>query len=111
MNDETRYAVGNSPSHGPIVGRGPTFAGGSGHDMLVNGSTVYINPGHSFTAGCRPLTCGDYDIKQMEDFLVARSSLAVGEQDFTRVGKPVTRRYTDEINRAMNVRRKRVCLM
>lgn len=51
MKDETRYAIRNSPSHGPIVGRGPTFAGGSGHDMLVNGSTVYINPGHSFTAG------------------------------------------------------------
>ena len=27
------------------------FGSGSGHDMVMNGTTVYINPGHSFAAG------------------------------------------------------------
>ena len=51
LKDETRYAIHNSPSHGPIFGHGPTFGGSGGHNMLVNGSTVYINPGHSFAVG------------------------------------------------------------
>ena len=34
---------------------------------------------------------------------VVRSSLVVGEQDFTQLGKPVTR-YTNEIKEAKNAR-------
>ena len=68
--------------------------------MLVNGSTVYIHPVHSFAAG--HMLVETIISKKWKSFLWPE------EQDFTQVGEPVTM-FTDEINEAMNARR--ACLM
>jgi hypothetical protein len=91
---------------------GPTF--GSGRDMFVDGSNVRLFSGRSYDQG--PLPNGYYTIKEMEVFLVTKSSTPVRNtysksnpiQPATQAAKEVIR-FSDDMNKAINA--KQACLV
>ena len=91
---------------------GPYFDGGD--DMYVRGSNVGLNPGRSYDQG--PLTNGAYTIKEMEVFLVTKSSTPVRNtysksnpvQPATQAVEEVAR-FTADMNKAINA--KQACLL
>jgi hypothetical protein len=91
---------------------GPTF--GADHDMYVSGSNVYLDPGCSYDRG--PLPNGRYTIKEMEVFLVTKSSTPIRNSYTKRIPtKPATQavkeviRFADDMNKAINA--KQACLL
>jgi hypothetical protein len=82
--------------------------------MWVHGSIVCLNTGHSYDQG--PLTNGAYTIKEMEVFLVTKSSTPVRNtysksnpiQPATQAAKEVIR-FSDDMNKAINS--KQACLV
>jgi hypothetical protein len=90
---------------------GPTFGGG--HDMLVQGSNINLNPGHTYHSGSLPR--GQYTIKEIEVFQLSGSSpsarIATSKgktSQGTILGEPVIR-FSDGINKVINT--KHVCLL
>jgi len=90
---------------------GPAF--GNGYDMVVDGPNVCLCPGYAYDQG--PLSEGDFTIKEMEVFLVTKSSTPIRNtyskrnpvQPATQSVKEVTR-FADDMNKAINA--KQACL-
>jgi hypothetical protein len=105
-NDE--YAIHCGSAYGPV------FGNDNGCDMFVDGSIVHLRPGCSYDQG--PLPNGYYTIKEMEVFLVTKSSTPVRNtysksnpvQPATQAAKEVIR-FTDDMNKAINA--KQACLL
>jgi hypothetical protein len=106
-NDE--YAIHCGSAYGPCFG--------ADHDMYVDGSIVGLNPlnpGCSYDRG--PLPNGRYTIKEMEVFLVTKSSTPIRNSYTNRIPvQPATQaakeviRFTDDMNKAINA--KQACLL
>jgi hypothetical protein len=91
---------------------GPYF--GSGCDIYVDGSIVGLCPGCSYDQG--PLPNGSYTIKEMEVFLVTKSSTPIRNSYSKRIPtKPATQavkeviRFSADMNNAINS--KQACLV
>jgi hypothetical protein len=91
---------------------GPYF--GSGCDMFANGPNVHLSSGRSYDQG--PIPDGSYTIKEMEVFLVTKSSTPIGNSYSKRIPvQPATQavkeviRFTDDMNKAINA--KQACLL
>jgi hypothetical protein len=93
--------------------RGPAFGGGN--DIKVVGSNVFLYPGCSYDRG--PLTNGTYSIKEVEVFLVTKSSTPPIKNSYTKRNPttPATQafeevtRFADDMNKAINT--KQACLL
>jgi len=107
-----QQAIYNNSSWGPIFG---------GYDMVVQGSNVNLNPGHTYHTGSLPN--GSYTIKEMEVFQLNESSPSA--RIATSKGEPAKRKgkqaksaspamkhvtkFSNDINKAIN--KKHACLL
>ena len=93
---------------------GPVFGNDNGCDMVVNRSKVGLCPGRIYDQG--PLPRGDYTIKEMEVFLVTKSSTPIRNTysksnpvlPATQAVKEVAR-FSADMNKAINA--KQACLL
>ena len=91
---------------------GPTF--GNGCDTNVDGSIVCLHPGRSYDHG--PVipngSYTTYTIKEMEVFLVTKSSTHPIRNSYSKgnqTGLVATTRFSDDMNKAINA--KQACLL
>ena len=106
LKDSNEHAIYCGKSCGPYFG--------NGHDMYVYGSNVHLRPGFSYDQG--PLPNGDFTIKEMEVFLVTKSSTPIRNsysksnpvQPATQAVEEVAR-FSADMNKAINA--KQACLL